>query len=57
VVVGTSELVIVNYCGERQCNICCVFVWRAFCDCYSLLKWQTLKSGEFATGFVLTLRK
>jgi len=27
----------------------------AFCDCYSLVKWQTLKSREFATSFVLTL--
>jgi len=29
----------------------------AFCDCHSLVKWQTLKSTEFATSFVLTFRK
>jgi len=29
----------------------------AFCDCYSLVKWQALKSGEFALSFVLSFRK
>ena len=38
-------------------DILSVFILSAFCDCYNFVKWQTLKSREFATSFVLTLRK
>ena len=47
----------VTYC----CVFCSwdlhVFVLSAFCDCYSLVKWQTLKNREFATRFCFNLKK
>jgi len=37
---------------HSQKNIKFEFMLRAFCDCYNLVKWQTLKSREFAASFV-----
>jgi hypothetical protein len=51
------SLHILHIYATDTCVCVCVCVLNAFCDHCSKVKWQTLRIRQFASSFVLTLRR